>query len=440
MRSAARFDFKSNRKEWIFQKTGQFHAFLKDPLIRAQKFQKMSENPFSFFRGGAYLYYAGIGEGAFRFPKHWLSERSLFSWIQGDSHVQNLGFSDINGSLIFQLNDFDESCVGPVVFDLVRFLSSVDLMRPQLSFPVHGKDLEEINSRFLKIYKQVLDSGENRELTINELDGFLKKKGKKVLRKDSQKKLLKKWTEQTNDGRKFLEGHEKLSDLSTHERQRIFKAWAEYREYLESYLGLNEEIILLDTKKRIKSGLGSMGSLKVYALVQWKKENSTREIILEIKEQRDSSVYIALPEAEIRWHKERFSHEAYRSLRSFQLIHSIKDPWSSTLLNLKEGSLVRRISPYKKGFDPEDFPSLEDLENFLKFSARVLAHAHFRGAIDLENSKAFSKKMTSFLSIAHMSKIVRVASEYARQVESDHQFFLELLEEGKFGSNHSSRW
>ncbi len=50
-------------------------------------------------------------------------------WIQGDLHAENFGtYMDGTGVLVFDVNDFDEACLGHVTWDLQRMGASVALL------------------------------------------------------------------------------------------------------------------------------------------------------------------------------------------------------------------------------------------------------------------------------------------------------------------------
>lgn len=80
---------------------------------------RMAASPFTFFRGNASLMAQDLGHS----PTVGLSCQ-----LCGDPHILNLGaFAAPDGDLIFDLNDFDETCRGPWEWDLKRMVVSVVL-------------------------------------------------------------------------------------------------------------------------------------------------------------------------------------------------------------------------------------------------------------------------------------------------------------------------
>src|ERR1700693_2415440 len=83
------------------------------------KYGRMAVSPFAFFRGAVSIMAADLG----RLPHSGLNVQ-----LCGDAHVQNLGsFAAPDGSLVFDLNDFDESIRGPWEWDVKRMAASIVL-------------------------------------------------------------------------------------------------------------------------------------------------------------------------------------------------------------------------------------------------------------------------------------------------------------------------
>ncbi len=83
------------------------------------KYGAMALSPFGFFRGSVPLMAADLAA---------LPRTGLLAQICGDAHVQNLGaFEAPDGRLIFDINDFDETMVGPWEWDVKRMSASLVL-------------------------------------------------------------------------------------------------------------------------------------------------------------------------------------------------------------------------------------------------------------------------------------------------------------------------
>ena len=83
------------------------------------KWSNMAESPFRFFRGAVPLMAADLAP---------LPRTELMAQICGDAHVQNMGaFEAPDGRLIFDINDFDETLIGPWEWDVKRMSASLVL-------------------------------------------------------------------------------------------------------------------------------------------------------------------------------------------------------------------------------------------------------------------------------------------------------------------------
>ena len=80
---------------------------------------RMAATPFTFFRGGA----AVMASDLSRTPS-----TNLRVQLCGDAHLSNFGvFNGADRTLVFDVNDFDETCPGPFEWDLKRLVASVTI-------------------------------------------------------------------------------------------------------------------------------------------------------------------------------------------------------------------------------------------------------------------------------------------------------------------------
>src|SRR3954469_11450952 len=95
-----------------------------DHAKRNEKYKEMTESPFRFFRGSAYLFYYDMTKIPFSF--HTPEDKP--TWIQGDMHIENFGaFQNEQGEIVFDVNDFDEGYVGSYLYDVLRMSVSIAL-------------------------------------------------------------------------------------------------------------------------------------------------------------------------------------------------------------------------------------------------------------------------------------------------------------------------
>jgi uncharacterized protein (DUF2252 family) len=83
------------------------------------KWKNMKASPFGFYRGAVPVMAADLAS---------LPRTGIMTQLCGDAHVQNLGaFEAPDGRLIFDINDFDETIVGPWEWDVKRMSGSLVL-------------------------------------------------------------------------------------------------------------------------------------------------------------------------------------------------------------------------------------------------------------------------------------------------------------------------
>jgi hypothetical protein len=89
------------------------------PALIALKYELMAESPFGYFRGAAPVMAADLAQ---------LPSTGIMSQLCGDAHVRNLGaYAAPDGRLAFDINDFDETILGPFEWDLKRMAASLVL-------------------------------------------------------------------------------------------------------------------------------------------------------------------------------------------------------------------------------------------------------------------------------------------------------------------------
>ena len=126
----------------------------RDPERLRLKLQAMRRDPFIFFRGTAALFYATLS-----MPPALLQVPRVFAC--GDLHLENFGsYKGDNRLVYFDLNDFDEACLAPLTFELVRFLASILVASKELG--ISRKQALKLMSGFVDIYAATLLSAKPR--------------------------------------------------------------------------------------------------------------------------------------------------------------------------------------------------------------------------------------------------------------------------------------
>ncbi len=89
------------------------------PELVPVRHERMAASPFAFFRGAAAVFAADLATR---------EHTGLTVQLCGDAHLANFGaFASPERSLVFDLNDFDETLPGPFEWDLARLVASVEV-------------------------------------------------------------------------------------------------------------------------------------------------------------------------------------------------------------------------------------------------------------------------------------------------------------------------
>jgi uncharacterized protein (DUF2252 family) len=132
-------------------------AALRMPELVPIRYGRMLSSPFAFFRGGAAIMasdLAGTPVGG------------LAAQLCGDAHLLNFGIFDTpERSLIFGLNDFDETLPGPVEWDVKRLAASFEVAGRDLGFD--AEDREAAVMATVRSYREaMMGFAEQRNLDV----------------------------------------------------------------------------------------------------------------------------------------------------------------------------------------------------------------------------------------------------------------------------------
>ncbi|MHA6531700.1 DUF2252 domain-containing protein [Paenibacillus sp. BAC0078] len=401
---------------------------------RAEKYLKMSQNAFSFYRGSAYLFYFDTTRQYF--PYHTAEDRP--TWIQGDLHFENFGaIRSEDGDIVYDVNDFDEGYVGSYLYDLLRMASSIALVGRQFGYG-REEQLSFIASYVHAYFKQIrrfAQGKDNPETFIMDEDSA-KGPVKKLLRKLEKRRrahFLEKVTAQMQSGRVFLENSE-LAVPGAAEQALLEKAWPSYIETVTAR-SLNEEHYRMkDIAIKHGSGTASIGLDRYYILIEGEQEKlDTDDTILEVKEVRVPVPAYFMPYSEAFWNS--FEHQGKRVTATQQAMHHKADPYLGYLALEERHFYVRERSPYKKRLKPKDIKTADDMIRVLEVMGCLTAKMHARADADVnqgiptyhseqEIAKAMGPDPDAFASyLSHW------AYAYADQVEKDYVMFTEWFQE-----------
>jgi len=306
------------------------------------KHQVMAVDAFSFLRATFY-----------RWAELWQEELPELSdaprvLAVGDLHVENFGtWRDVEGRLVWGVNDFDEAAGMPYTTDLVRLATSAGLAAAEGHMTIN---LKEACAAIISGYSASLKAG-GRPMVLAENDRWLRKLVSGRFR----------------DPAAFWS---RIADLPTARGPLPAKA----QELLLQRLPEGANSVRF---ARRRSGLGSLGRDRLVAVADW---------------QGSAIAHEARALAPSAWEWAHASHGGGRIHYVDLIAQAVRSP--DPLVDVRDGWLVRRLAPDCSRVDLAALPKRRDEARLLKAMGWEAANVHLgtRGAgraivIDLARRK-----------------------------------------------------
>ncbi len=121
-------------------------ARTRTPELVPVRYGRMMRSPFAFFRGGAAIMAADLAP---------TPVSGLRAQLCGDAHLANFGaFAAPDRTLIFDLNDFDETLPGPWEWDVKRFAASLAVAGRDRGFD--ASDQHDVAAAGVRAYREAM--------------------------------------------------------------------------------------------------------------------------------------------------------------------------------------------------------------------------------------------------------------------------------------------
>ncbi|WP_249661247.1 DUF2252 family protein [Lysinibacillus fusiformis] len=335
---------------------------------RLEKYQKMLESPFRFFRGSAYLFYFDMTKISSIFHTPTLKP----TWIQGDMHMDNFGaFQNEDGTIVFDVNDFDEGYVGSYLYDIVRMSVSIALYLEEQG--IHKAAQETAIHHLLNSYIDQLKRFQRKQddpltlvFTKNNTKGPAKKLLKK-LEKRQRSQFLQDISYVDEDGQRLFISNDEIKPVTAEEYNAISSALPAYK--------------IKDIAYKYGSGTASIGLKRYYILVEDKKDASgVDDLVLEMKEVRTAIPAYFLPYNHEFW--KHYEHQGARVVGTQKAMHHLEDPHLHYITMNEQEFYIRERSPYKKKVKPKNYKNVNDYYTTTSIMGQIAAKIHARADID----------------------------------------------------------
>lgn len=388
----------------IIDRIAKFNAPLLPDMVQL-KYKAMKENAFRFLRGTCHLFYEDLSQ-AKGLPS------SPLTWICGDLHLENFGsFKGNNRMVYFDLNDFDESMLAPLNWELARVLTSIYVAFDTLKLKSTVAD--EMVTLFLNTYTQTLSKGKARYIDPRTAKGVVRFFLNSV-KKRKEKELIKKITDPDRkkltikiDNTLHFKLKPKLKEaLITH-----VSTW------LKNTKDWPNNYAVKDAAFRV-AGTGSIGLKRYMFLLQGIKAKDNF-LLIELKQGTTSSLapYNKTPQP-------FWDSEASRMITSKYRMQNVSTALLSTTLFKKDAYVLQEMQPYADKIHFNLLANhLEDLKMVISDMAILTASAQLRSS-GIQGS-AINDELRAFAVNHEWQKpLIAYAKKYADKVKTDYSEYL----------------
>jgi uncharacterized protein (DUF2252 family) len=388
--------------------------------------QRMSASPFAFFRGAAAIFSADLAPS----PRTGLEVQ-----LCGDAHLVNFGgFASPDRTMVFDLNDFDETLPGPFEWDVKRLAASFEVAGRSNGFD--GAEREQLQVALARSYARSMA----RLATMDHLDVWylrlaadevLASQGSRVSpaelervrrnltkgRTKDRMKALRRLTVTDGTEVRFASDPPVLQPVSElfgeHDREqllgKVHQAFQSYRHSLQpDRRRLLERYRLVDLARKVV-GVGSVGTRCWVALLLGREDGDP--LFLQIKEAEESVLAPHLGASP-------YEHQGRRVVEGQRLVQSSSDiflGWERVagLDGRSHDHYFRQLWDWKVSPDVDSMDPLL-LGIYAEMCGLVLARAHARSGDAVA--------MTAYLGggSALAEAMVGFSSAYADLNERDH--------------------
>ncbi|MFE5731690.1 DUF2252 domain-containing protein [Streptomyces sp. NPDC056528] len=382
------------------------------PDLVPLRYGRMAASPFAFLRGAAAVMAADLGAQA---------DTGLAVQLCGDAHLLNFGvYASPERTLLFDVNDFDETLPGPFEWDVKRLAASIAVAALQNggSRPKARRAALVAVESYRTSMRRLAGLGElavwYERIAADDLLALVHRGDRARLenrlaraRRRTSLQAFAKLTEADADGHRHIADDPPLLERATDiDRITLGKVFSDYRSSLaEERRLLLDRYRFLDAARKVV-GVGSVGTRCFVLLLEGRDEGDP--LILQIKEAGHSVLeeYLA-PTA--------YSHQGQRVVCGQRLVQAAGDIFLGWMTGPEQRHFYWRQLRDMKGSAEVETMSPALLRDYARLCGRALARAHARSgdrvaiAAYLGGSDVFDRAVADFaLAYAHQN-----ADDYA---------------------------
>ncbi|MEV7524233.1 DUF2252 domain-containing protein [Streptomyces sp. NPDC091371] len=391
------------------------------PELLPIRYGRMAASPFAFLRGAAAVMAADLAADP---------HTGLTVQLCGDAHLLNFGvFASPERSLLFDLNDFDETQPGPFEWDVKRLAASVAVAARQNA---HGDDWARGSAlaaarSYRETIRELAGQGEldvwyHRIDTADLLPLIRKPELRERVesnlaraRRRTSLRALGKLTELRDGGRRIVHDPPLLEPLARSDARTVAEVFAGYRSTLPE-----ERRVLLDRYEYVDAarkvvGVGSVGTRCFILLLTGRDADDP--LFLQVKEAGPSVLRDHLP-------ADRHGHQGHRVVAGQRLMQAVGDIFLGWTTGPEGRHFYARQLRDMKGSAEVETMTRSLLERYAGLCGRALARAHARSgdriaiAGYLGSADTFDRAVADF------------AMSYADRTAADHALLTAAVADG----------
>lgn len=388
-----------------------------------EKFEKLADSLFSFFRGTSLLFHRDLAGEDARMPT---------VLVLGDLHPGNFGvMPNADNVPIFSVNDFDDAAYGPFTWDLVRGALGF-MLAAEVEGGLGAKKPRKIARKFLKGYADRMEHYADRTT-----------EGDEELRPDNSPDIIRKLFDEARESRRSW-----LEDRYLDETGRGFRAneeltpvssrRAEFQRLVDGLVKTNGiakggrlgKLGVKDVCIRHGQGTASLGLPRYYVLLDGPSEDAGDDIIIEFKRARRSALAGLVPENDFSAGEEgeRIAHAQAVHLANGDVFYGEVEIDGMSFM-------TRERAPFREDIDMDDL-SKSSWKEYARACGRALALAHARsdeaGRLDYDIEPAIVEAMQPV--DLFVDDIMERAGEALKRLRRDHAFYTRDHALGAFGN------
>lgn len=388
------------------------------------RYARMRASPFAFFRGSAIV----MAHDLAHTPR-----TGILAQLCGDCHCSNFGaYASPERTLLFDINDLDETYPGPWEWDVKRLAASVYVagrqngfaaadcrraaLAPARAYRLHMAELADMRTLDVWYARVTID-----DLLDLVTDKQTKQRALKQVEKIRQRSSAQAAAKLTHvvDGQRIF-----VDDPPLVTRAAEATVGGEVRTLFDSYVqtlqGAQHHVLdrfeLADVARKVV-GIGSVGTRCFIVLLTGR--DSDDPLILQVKEAGSSVLEAHLPNV-------GYKHQGERVVAGLELMQAASDIFLGWMTGPGGRDFYwRQLRDMKGAIDVESLSSA-NLEGYAGLCGHALARAHARASGNAVEIAAYLGASDRF-----DHAIASFAEAYANQTERDYQALLNAIRTGR---------